>query len=486
MYQNSSRLSYLMDIMNVTGKELSEAINIDNTTVSKWKNNQRKLKYRSKYPKMIATYFFNKEFDFKHEDLISMLKEYYPGLNSNNTEEILETLCRWLTEEDNNQIIESKDDGDYKAIVNVYTGINGWDKAIDDFWNTINLLDKKHTVIIGDYGDIDWKNEDELVRKSMNYIINSARRGNEVIIIDRVTDEYKPYDVLLRWLPMYLSDNVNIYYYEDSCNNNLKQSIYGVDGEIALTGCAIDNVQESNLTTVYKDKANVEFYNTLLQSNLDNSKKLIETINTCDVVDMQKIIEENLKRARLTYLLNNLPTFRNMPLELLEKILDDNNVEESYKKRCIKAYKIRREIRNRCNYRQIYNLEAIENALNNEYIIDYDLSAIIGKDIKISRDDFICQLKYIAKTTTTKSYQMVLVPFSEISLLSKSAEIIAQDDSIVLAWDASKYKKRMYCKELTVIGGLFEYMEEVWSSIPLICKNEKWTQKQLDRILDLA
>ena len=54
-----------------------------------------------------------------------------------------------------------------------------------------------------------------------------------------------------------------------------------------------------------------------------------------------------------------------------------------------------------------------------------------------------------------------------------------------MAWDSSKYNRRMYCTEITVIGGFFSYMQEMWDRIPLICKNDKWTQKQLNKILEM-
>ena len=42
-----SRLAYLMDKFTVTAKELSEALHVDHSLVSKWRNNKRNLSPRS-------------------------------------------------------------------------------------------------------------------------------------------------------------------------------------------------------------------------------------------------------------------------------------------------------------------------------------------------------------------------------------------------------------------------------------------------------
>ncbi|OOP72773.1 hypothetical protein [Clostridium beijerinckii] len=487
MNKNISRLGYLMDLMEITGKELSVELNIDNTTISKWKNNQRKLKYNSDYPRMISEYFLSDKFLHQREKIINILKEYRPNLESDNVKQLIEILSLWMTDDKyENQLVPINNNEEfYTTTIDVYQGIEGWKKASNDFWSYIIKLPGIRNITIGDFGDIDWSMENEtLVKYSIDKMMNCIRKGHKIKIIDRVTAEYKPYIVIFRWLPLYLSENVEIWYFQDNMIREDTRSIYVVPNEIAFVGMKVENIENSNLNIIHLDKASVDFYERSLNAIIADSRKLINTIAISDAMEKQRILDEYLKPVQLTYLLNVLPTFRNMPIDLLETILQENNVDKELIEYCLNINKKRHEIRNRCNYRQIYNLDAIEEAIHKDYIVDRDLSVIIGKEIRISNKHFREQLKYIAKETSTDTYIVILTSFSNLNLAMNSVEMIVQDDSIVMAWDSSKYNRRMYCEELTVIGGFFAYMQEMWDNVPLICKNDKWTQKQLNRILE--
>ena len=488
MNKNISRLGYLMDIVKITGKELSEDVNIDNTTISKWKNNQRKLKYNSTYPRILAKYFLSDRFIHHRENVINVLKEYRPGLKTENDDELLEILCLWMTDDkyENQMVSIDNNENFYTTTIDVYKGIEGWKKASNAFWDYIINLPAGQDVVIGDFGDIDWSMENEaLVKYSISKMMNCIKKGHHIKIIDRVTAEYKPYIVMLRWLPLYLSENVEVWYFQDNMIREDKRSIYVVPNEIALIGMKVENIENSNLNIIHLDKISVEFYERSLNAIVADSRKLIQTIAISDVIQKQKIVEESLKPVQLTYLLNILPTFINMPIDLLEAILLENNVEKERIELCVNINKKRREIRNHCNYRQIYNWDAIQDSIHEDYIVDYELSAIVGKEIRISNKHYREQLKFIAKETATDTYIVILTSFSQLNIMMNSVEMIVQDDSIVMAWNSKKYNREMYCTELTVIGGFFSYMEKMWDMIPLICKNDKWTQKQLNRILEM-
>ena len=56
-----SRLAFLMNTLDITGRRLAEAIHIDNSQISRWRNNRRPLSSSSIYTKKIATYFLSIE-----------------------------------------------------------------------------------------------------------------------------------------------------------------------------------------------------------------------------------------------------------------------------------------------------------------------------------------------------------------------------------------------------------------------------------------
>ncbi|AFA47509.1 hypothetical protein [Acetobacterium woodii] len=487
MAQINTRIGYLMDMLGISGKELALAIGTDTTAVSKWRSGQRKLKYRSKYSKRIAAYFLSEPYTFQKQRIISLLSNDGMTKENKTDDEIIEMLSVWMTV-DSLEILERgalSDRQKSETPVEVYSGYAGWKQAVKIFWETVQFLPPGQKIYIGDFGDVQW---DILGAESVREMVNSIKRvieaGHKVVIIDKMTDQYKPYIVILRWLPIYLKKEVEVLYFQKDLKEFYKKSIYAVENYIAMVGMSLEEGNCENLTMLHRDSISVNFYLKMVESIATKSKRLIYTSKLTDVMKMVNLMEENFKPNQLTYMINHLPTFRNMPLHLLERILVANEVSGEKMAICLKANRKRKELRDKFNYRQIYDLDAIEKALQQEYFIDYDLSQVIGKEAKIANAFFREQLEYISKFKASEIYTLVMTSFKDLNLNIDNTEIVVQDDSIVIAWNSEYYDRRMYCKELTVVGGYFNYLKEIWNQIPLIAKNDEWTKKQLRRMLD--
>jgi len=486
MAQAITRLTILMDTLGITGKELAMGIGTDTTTISKWRNGQRKLKARSGYTKVICQYLLGKDFTFQRNRLLSLLKDNGYDTEVMTDGELEDALCVWMSEEEDSMYTsKSQKVAEDSSRIQVYSGYEGWKEAMNTFWEELYHMPPGQKVYIGDFGDVQW---DLVMTDDIRFMLESIQKvvkaGHRVVIIDTMTDEYRPYVVILRWLPVYLSEYVEVRYIQRVAEEIYHKSIYVIENSIALSGMSIGEGNVSNVVMFHRDEQSVNFYQKVMGLIEINSRKLIYGSDLADPFHMVQIMEENFKTRQLTYMINHMPTFRNMPLELLEKILKDNQVEEAVQKLCLEANMKRREIRNRCNYIQIYNLDDIEAAVNKEFIIDYDLSRIVGRNVKIKKEFFCEYLQYLSEITTTDSYTMVLTSFKDLNLNADHSSISVQDDSIVIAWNAELYDRAIYCRELTVVGGYFQYLKEIWNRIPLISKNDKWTQKQFKRLLE--
>lgn len=487
MAQISTRLGVLMDMLGITGKELAVEIDTDTTTVSKWRSGQRKLRARSIYCKRICRYFLSDSFLLHRHRLLELLDNSHFDLDTLQGEEIEDALGAWLTEELSKQEKEYSDIGNNHQEITVkqYYGYRGWKQAMNDFWAELKLLPPGQKVYIGDFGDIKWDLvEPDYIHTMLDRISDAVYAGHKVVIIDSMTDEYRPYVVLLRWLPVYLSENVDVRYIQRNMDELYQESIYLVENHCVLLGLNASEDNEGILNRMHRDVRNIDFFRDIMNLIENKSRKLIYNTSLHDPLLMVRIMKENFKPHQLTYMINQVPTFRNMPLELLEDILQDNQVEEALVSLCVEANKKRREIRNSSNYIQIYNLDELERIVHEESFIDYDLSRIIGRNIRIKKKYLKKYLQYLAGITYTDTYTLVLTSFKELNLNVDHSSITVQDDSIVIAWNAELYDRAIYCKELTVVGGYFQYLKNIWNRIPLISKNNVWTQKQFMKLLE--
>jgi len=57
---NLSNFGYLMDLLNISAKELSQVIHIDQTSISRWRTGVRKLSVDAPYFEEIVRYLLEK------------------------------------------------------------------------------------------------------------------------------------------------------------------------------------------------------------------------------------------------------------------------------------------------------------------------------------------------------------------------------------------------------------------------------------------
>lgn len=493
MSSQNSRLGYLMKRLEVSGKELSNQLSIDMTTISKWKNNQRKLTYKSENTRKIADYLISNEPKNKTGEIARLLTAYLPGLNTESEQQLADALCLWLSDNDE-PIFErlrtpSAADASqetYMAQVKMFTGRNGVSEAITEFLTYALQVPPDREILMTDFRDMDFEQDDaENVQRFMKLFIDAARCGHTVKIIDCATDVYRSYKAVLRWLPMYLSENVEIWRYPEYFDRETRTTTFVMPGEIALNTAAVLSEPVVKHGMLYADKPTVDFFTQSARSALNKSKRMIETVDTSDTLHMLNILDENLKSRQLTYMLNPMPTFRNMSENLLRRVLQANDVDEETTRICMETSARTRAIRNRCQYRQIYDLDKIEACVKEGAMPDYDLSAICKKDIRIGREHLRDYLQYLKGIGNTEDYSITLAPFSQLELLSADVSFIVQDDSLVVAWDAKRFSRRMHCRELVLVSGFYKYMDSMWKVIPPLCKSEEWRDKQFNRMIDM-
>ena len=482
-----TRLGYAMEILGITGKELALEIDTDITTVSKWKNGQRKLKLRSHHLDKIARYFLSEHFSYQKKQLLQNIDIYDMKFEDLKEEEVLEALKAWLIADVAYvpvsmlaTIPEAQE-----VNVGVHTGYEGWKRAMDIFWGTLKTLPPGQGVYIGDFGDIHWDDVDPEALKSMiENILKVVNMGHKVVIIDYMTDAYKPYVVILRWLNVYLSENVEIRYIYKNNQEIYNESIYLIEGHLTQIGMSMEADHSDHITLVHRDEASLRFYSKAVAAIMEKSHRLVHVSDLRNPSNMLEVMESSFKDNHTTYMINQMPTFRNMPTKLLKEVLEDNDVPEDIQAICIEANLRRKELRKKFKYVQIYNLDALEEAVESEYSVDYDLSIIVGKEIRLKKKYIQAHLAYLTTIRNNDDYTMVLTSFKNLNLNVDKSCISVQDDSIVIAWNPERFDRAIYCTELTVVGGYFQYLREIWEQIPPISKSDHWRNKQLHRLLN--
>ncbi|MGE4549155.1 MAG: helix-turn-helix domain-containing protein [Intestinibacillus sp.] len=480
------RLSWLLRALGISGKELAEAVGVDYSTMSKWRRGRRTLKHGSPYAAAIAAFALNTPAERETHVLRDMLREAYPQLGAADEKQLQNALGLWLTVPGLPEGEAARGSGGvFEVPVETCTGIENMFDAQKRFFDLLRELPPGQVVTVTDFCAVDWSRVDRtLIEDGLRNNIESISGGHTTRIVDQLTETYRPWDLMFQWLPMYLQEGVSSYFYRNPKPFPLRQNLFLIKDHAALIMSSTEAAPGQVITSFYREPEYVRLFGTFVDIVMRDAHPMIETMEVARIDVFLDIIDRHMKSARLLYMINRLPTFRNMPSALLEEVLRENGAEDALYDRCMAAWRKSASTRGRCESRQIYDLDAIERAVRQDWIVDYDLSAVAGRPIRIPRALFIRQLAHLYEHMRDEHYTLVVYPFTRLGMeVLPPCNIIVQDDSLVGAWDAERYARRMYSEDFSIVNGFYAYAESVWAHISPVCKEEAWGKRRIGALL---
>ncbi|MDO5785323.1 MAG: helix-turn-helix transcriptional regulator [Eubacteriales bacterium] len=480
------RLNWLIRTMGISGKHLAAQIGVDVSTVSKWRKNRRVLKYDSIYAKRIASWAVQCHMEQTTGIIKHTLQQWDDQLELNTTEQMEDALRLWLTLPKCPASETASDIRQPPTSPAIQLGLEAAFQAQNQLFHLLRDLPDHQEIIMIDLGAVNWSVcSRSMVEETLEYNLNALKNSrHSMIIIDQLTDAYRPRDIMFQWMPAYLQPTVQTYFYRNPKPLPLRQTVLMIRGHAVLTISSSSADSSNIISSLHTEPEYIRLYESMADSLLADSKPMLQTMDVRELTPFLQRIGQHMHSSHLLYMLNECPTFRNMSPELLDEILRDNQISGKLYQECMTAGQQSTATRTRCESRQLYNLDAIEEAMEQEYIVDYDLSAITGKEIRITREQFKKQLLFIRDHLRALHYTLAIYPFSRLNFsFAPPCNMIVQDDSIAAAWDARLYSQRMYSEEMSIVTGFYQYADSLWEQIPHACREESWCRRRIDALL---
>jgi len=492
MENGSSRLSYLMTISGINGRELANALHVDYSLVSKWKNNKRPLNRRSVHLKKIAEYFVLLDSTNDDKLIFQVLRNYDPNLEVDSLEDLSNVLCNWLIEPVDNLNLsnyiydKNTESNKYTSTYEVFLGNKGRRKAVIQFLDYALSLTEGQTILLISQDDMCWMTEDkiflQLWESKLAQLLKKDHRIKIVHSVDRQIETLS--NIIKQWLPLHMTGKIESYYYPKYSDFPLKTTLYIIKNHLVVVGFDADNTDKSSrYTSLFYDKVTVKQYTLVFEKLIGECRPLIESYlkKGSDKVPI-RIFESGIKKEN-SYLFAEAPMFLTMSKELLVEVLTKNLVKAEIINQCILYHQqinsnFKNNIVTTIN-RHIYDLDKLERLACQEYIINYELSYIIGKKILVPKELFSRHIELlIARLNDYSNYEIALISSIEEDQLVKVNFWIKQN-KLLTAWPVDEINLVAFAKEPTIINAFYHYYDSLWNSIPRINRNHEWVRTKL-------
>jgi transcriptional regulator with XRE-family HTH domain len=490
-----SKLDYILKSLDILGIEVASYLGTNATTVSKWRNGQRKIPYKNGTARKLSAFILRKEKERNSQVVSDILKTLKEDINLASEEQQVEALSQWFTEKKPEladmevaKLPVFKPKNGYNTNVSIFLGEAGVDEAITHFFDYVLRLSPGKTIYILDNSGINWTTEDKMtenldrINNCMRCFHAVSRYGHTLVVIECDMDVYRPYHNIFRWMERYLLHGVEAWIHPIASGDSCKSTTFLVDNEVILQCISHSDFDSKPHGMLYTNKETVNFFSGTVRGLLRKARRLFEVIPFKDTLVFLDIARKSLKPNRHIFMLNPSVTLQIIDIGLLQEILEVNNVPASKTEACVAAAKNIRAMQAHNRYSCICDLDALENFTRNDCHVDSALSAICETRIVLSKALQRKIVDSVMRSAMHKSNNLVFATSAYQSATPNNLSILVQEDGFIAIWDAQKYQKRLYSFSLDVISGFYRYADDFKSLIPQICKTREWADKQLVRI----
>ena len=487
-----SRLAYLMDKFTVTAKELSEALHVDHSLVSKWRNNKRNLSPRSIHLENIVNFFLTLDSNLKFNILSDIMQEHYPNFN-NETKAIKAALLKkWLLgspqKVNRDNLLNSLNKrGSYTAHFDVLKGNKGRRQASVRLMNlALSLPPPQELLLYSQSSQENWYSEDKMFSTTWkNNYLEILRRGNYISLVHSLDHQISSViNMLIEWLPMELTGKLKSYYFLKYSNKPLKPSVLVIKGHAAILSVSNYNSSEPSFTHFFTDPITVQQAQAIFYTLLSDCRLIYEKYTKEQDVELFERLLSAEKQPENSFYYTSLPIPITFPASLLQNFLDGDNLAK------IRAYRIQQQhfFRNlQNNYcRLILNYNLLENPFPENGLLCEGLSIYTGEQARLNQSLFCTYLQHLLELIN--KYPNLEIAFAQdppIKDLDDVSILVKQNTAFLISTQPGENENSLtlFSHEPSIINAYYLHFENYWSTIPRIQRDKTWVITNLQKLL---
>lgn len=477
-------IGFLIDLLDVSIKDMAQTLYVDRTTICKWKANDRHFSVKSDcFDKVVDYFLLHNSVQKRHilENLFSNLYGEVPYRTKDYLKSCMQKFLSHSVVPVEAQSMLSQMKGNlYMTMAGIYAGVEGRKSAMDILLTEAENQEKPGELIFFDRQTCKWCIYDEKYFREWHRRIKRLLdlKWQIYVILDCSSNQTDALSALLALNQhFYTYVNYHEYNFNSVKNINLLPTVYGLKGKMVLFGY---NHGKDIYTSVFKDKFTVN-------QGYEYLKNLISECEATFIPQTQKQRIEVLQRITKyelidepSYLVSTRPSIITLGDDMLQQILRDNGVIGDIKAAAIEAFSaIKRSImESKLIYRHILYDISLSTSASYEKLLFTEASYLLGRDIYISKEQFREHLRRTAHFILEHNNYVIAIPHIYEPL--PSANYCFRCKHKIYAIGISELVR--FNAESSIVNCTFSLLDDFWKRIPTECKNSEIIAQRLLRI----
>ncbi len=450
-----TNLGVLMDLLNISTVELSKAIAIERSSISKWRHGATKILADMPYFEELVSYMVQKNKRMGNELLENFFESVYPVKKRLHKEYLKRCIRAYLLDIPDAKVSDtaakhqlSITNTNTSMIVTKQTGATGRLEMFIGLLTDAEKLTEPSVIRIFEAEQLEWiscnMHNAVTFYQKIKSVLNA---GHKIEFIFQVRWGQVPSLELHQiFLELIFHEKLSVFVFTSKANKNYIGSMYILSGHTAVFGFYFDDNLDNMLSYQYTDKQLIVGCEAILEKYKETAPQVIVTNKRSDWEKMLNNIHAVRYRSGAYFQSGKSLCLCTMSKALLDEILEANNLTNERKQLCYDFYYTFREIVECCAPDPAsgfyYILDEITAPLAYPVITNYVLSAITGRLVQMSRTQYMQHFKDTAEILLAKKEYRVLLHHTAIPTIvpiSYPKSVWYKNDCWTLAINTDSY-----------------------------------------------
>lgn len=513
------KLNVLMHLFKLSNSKLARGISVDASLVSRWLSGERKISPNSPHIPKMASYFLKiNAYQYQKEYLEGIISARVSDSQIHDEAERVHILADWLISGEKpdpqpdpqpEQLLQST--GMISSIAEIlagkelifedpiaappvlsgiqqnceiFEGRNGRRQAVLNILSQVVQSQQKLNLFMTSEDDARWMTEvPEFADKFANLLQQIIKNGHQITLIHMLSRKVNEImNMMLNWIPLHMSGQVNSYYYPRFNDRRIRQTYLIVQGKTALTSSTIADFSGNDLTYCFSDPASVDQNMRLFMVHLSQCRPLFSIYSKPSMKSYYEQNSELIKKTGTVYNLQHQLNVNLLPSAILSFYLPDP-VQSEWLKLQQKDFFSHL---NQDRHIDILPLSLLERLADGKpcYLAGGDIFA--DHPISLSSSETVLWLQKTADALRRyPNYELYLS--TEASEIDRLPVNITYKESVMTNFSLSDHSSMpslliVLC-EINVLHSMSYYMENVVQKIPIGLRSKNEVLDKLGRLI---
>lgn len=473
--QVPSHLFLLMECFHTRIKDLAEILHINDSLISKWRNNKRLINPKSVYADLICQYYMELDQKNNFQKIKSLLSDDYMQIENFENARLPGLLKNWLTEipEQLEDSVTTLDSNSYTTQISVYHFESGRKKAVLRMLEFLRSLPPNQEFFIFDCEENSWRKENSDFVEKREKITGEVIKRHHLQIIHTFDAKYTALKNLFkRDICLNLDNNVDTYYIPLQFVPQFLSDMLIIKDKAALICQYNESLSDHHYAEFHTDVRTLRYYQQFYNNLKSKSIPIYTKYHFSTHQEIMTFFIKRLCPEGDLYFVSPLPfPFNDDIHNLLNYEFDRKDFADIWESALEQGA-----------VRHVYSINEIESFIQTLQIhTDPGAPALL----KIFLEQMNALIDLAEKNADFEIALLPELPKSE----GFNHVFLVKDNRYAFIY---KYEaltdsfRALMSEDSTAVFVLFQFYESFWTNIPVIQQDKEWVIYKLKSILKAA